>query len=347
MKRETNPNPNPNQDAIDIDTFHPEDATGIVELFREVYGDHYPIRLFYDPESIIAANEAGNYYSIVARTASGNVVGVCHVFRSAPSASVYECGVGLVLKEYRNGGVNFRMLEYIYETFIPLKDHIEVIFGEPVCNHVHNQKTVIHFKHVEMGMEIALMPAAAYAKEKSAAGRVAALDSFRCYKPKPHRIYIPAPYQESLRWLYSRLDDSRDIVVSEDSAPAEHTSRITLERFDFAHLARMAIHEIGQNFSQAFNTVEAQAIDGKAVVLQAWLDMGIPWVGSAVEWLRGNGYFFGGALPRWFDTDGFMMQKLLCPPDFDEIVLHSEDARKILEIVRMDQHRVDSPPQLG
>ena len=330
MNRETDQKTPSHPEAIDIDTFHPDDAEGIVSLFRAVYGSGYPIQLFYDPKAIIAVNTSGQYYSIIARTVSGNIIGAVHLFRSAPFPSLYECGVGLVLKEYRNAGVNSRLLEYVYEKFVPQKENIEEIFGEPVCNHIHNQKAVITFNHVEMGMEIALMPAAAFAREKSAKGRVAALDSFRCYKPKPHRIYIPACYENELRWLYSRFDDSRDIGVSEDTAPAGQFSRITLEKFDFAQVARMAIHEIGQDFSKAFHDVESLAIDGKAVVLQAWLNMGIPWIGSAVEWLRGEGYFFGGALPRWFDTDGFLMQKLLCPPDFDEIVLHSEDARKIL-----------------
>ncbi len=333
---------NKNHPEFYIDTFQPEDAEGIVHLFRSVYGEHYPIQLFYDPQAIIAVNEAGKYYSIVARTASGNIIGAVHLFRSAPYPNVYEAGVGLVLKEYRNTGVNTRLLEYIYEKFVPEKENIEEIFGEPVCNHVVMQKTVAHFNHVEMGMEIALMPAAAYTQEKSAKGRVAALDAFRSYKPKPHRIYVPAPYEQDLRWLYSRLDDSRDIVISEGTAPMGQSSCITLENFDFANLARIAVHRIGEDFIDVFNPIEAQAVAQKAVVLQTWLDMGIPWVGSAVQTLRERGYFFGGALPRWFDSDGFVMQRLLCSPDFDGIILNSEDARKILDIIQKDWNRAEA-----
>jgi hypothetical protein len=183
------------------------------------------------------------------------------------------------------------------------------------------------------------MPAAAYAKEKSATGRVAALGFFRCYKPRPHRIHIPAPYEQELRWIYSRLDDSRDIVLSEGPAPAGLVSRISMEVFDFAQVARLAVHEIGEDFSDAYSNVEKQAVAGKAVVLQAWLNLASPHVGSAVHTLRERGYFFGGALPRWFDSDGFLMQRLLCPPDFDGIVLESTDAKQLLEIIKRDWER--------
>jgi hypothetical protein len=67
-----------------------------------------------------------------------------------------------------------------------------------------------------------------------------------------------------------------------------------------------------------------------------------PWVGDAVDSLRKMGYFFGGALPRWFDGDGFLMQKLLCPPDFDSIVLVTDRAKRLLEIIRQDRERAVS-----
>jgi hypothetical protein len=46
-----------------------------------------------------------------------------------------------------------------------------------------------------------------------------------------------------------------------------------------------------------------------------------------------------GAQPRWFDTDGFLMQKLLCPPDFDGIQLLTDFSRQLLEFIREDWQR--------
>lgn len=57
--------------------------------------------------------------------------------------------------------------------------------------------------------------------------------------------------------------------------------------------------------------------------------------------LRDRGYFFGGALPRWFDSGGMLMQKVRCSPDFEDIVLDSDDAKKLLEIVEEDWERTE------
>ncbi len=330
-------------DNFEIGYFRPEDAEGIVSLFKAVYGDGYPIRLFYDPQAIIAANEAGEYYSIVARTDAGQVIGVIHLYRSAPFQNIYESGVGLVLKEYRNAGVNTRLMKYLYEEFVPQKETIEELFGEAVCNHVFIQKEEKRFKHIEMGLEVALMPAAAYTKEKSAFGRVATLDCFRCYKPKPHLIYVPKAYEKELRWLYSRLDDTREIELSDikAKAPKDTASRIEMKFFDFAQVARFMVHEIGDDFTEVLRNMEAQAIVKQAVVLQVCLNSTTPWITSVVNMLRDRGYFFGGALPRWFDNDGLLMQKVRCSPDFEDIVLDSDDAEKLLEIIQEDWERTE------
>ncbi|MGD9973535.1 MAG: hypothetical protein AB7S77_10770 [Desulfatirhabdiaceae bacterium] len=333
---------NQNQEEFYIDTFQPQDAEAIVSLCRAVYGDQYPIRIFYDPKAIIQVNALGKYYSIVARTVSGRVIGVTHLFQSAPCPLVYELGVGMVLMEYRKTGAISRLFEYAFNDFIPRMENIEASFGEAVCNHVFTQKAILRSRHVITALEIALMPAEAYGKEKSATGRVAGLNGFRCYKTRPHRVHLPAPYEPDLSWIYSRLDDSREIVISEDMAPSGLSSRIGMEMFDFARVARIAVYEVGEDFSAAFHHIEAEAIAKKAVVLQVWLNLAIPRVGSAVNILREHGYFLGGLLPRWFDTDGLLMQKLLCSPNFDSIVLDADVSKDLLKIIQKDWERAQA-----
>lgn len=322
-----------------VDEFRPEDAEGLVNLFREVYGNGYPVRLFYDPKAIIAANHDGSHISIIARTFSGNVIGATHLFYSAPFKFLYEWGAGLVLKEYRNRGVNNRLAEFLHNKFIPSKLFIEEIHGEPVCNHTHLQKSVIALQYVETALEVALMPAQAYSREKSAAGRVATMLAFRCCKPKPHRIFLPPIYDKVLRNIYERLDDTRDIALSDSGFPADKATRAESSIFDFAQVARIAVHEAGNDFADCISNLENQARARNVVVFQVWLNLTEPWVGHAVDILHCRDYFFGGALPRWFDGDGLLMQKLLCPPDFDNIVLHSEEAKQLLKFIQSDWER--------
>lgn len=329
-------------DSFQIDFFRPEDAEGIVRLFRAVYGDAYPIKIYYDPKALIQANASGEYYSIVARAPAGEVVGVQHLFRSAPCKTLYECAAGLVLKEYRQLGINKAMLTFLYEDWVPTRRNVEEVFGEAVCNHPYMQKTVLDAHHVETALEIALMPAEAYDKEKSSSGRVAALLIFRRYTSKPHRVYIPAAYEQQLRFIYEGLDDAREIALSGETAPEHQTSHAEMNVFDFARVARIAVDRIGNDFERYVNDLEKKALGQNSVVIQLWLNLSAPWVGSAADILRKRGYFLGGVLPRWFDHDGILMQKLICPPDFDGIRLHSERSHKILEMVKQDWGRAQA-----
>jgi hypothetical protein len=327
------------EQQIEVGLFRPEDAKGIVQLFRAVYGEGYQIKVIYDEKVLTDANAHGEYYSIVARTQAGKVVGVQHLYRSAPYKSLYELGAGLVMKEYRQFGVNKRMLQFVFDDWVPNQGGIEQTFGEAVCNHPHMQKAMSPFSHVETALEVALMPSEAYDKERSAAGRVAALFASRCYKPKPHGVFLPPAYETELRWIYSRLDDSRDLSLGEKSLPANLSSKAEMTVFDFARVARIAIYEAGHDLAEYLTNLENQALDQKAVVIQVWLKLSDPWSGPAVDILRSKGYFFGGVLPRWFDEDGLLMQKLVCEPDFDGIQLYSDEAKEILSIVKEDWAR--------
>jgi GNAT superfamily N-acetyltransferase len=327
------------EEAIEVGYFRPEDADGIAALFRAVYGEGYPIKLFYDPQALTEANEKGTYYSIVARNAGGKVVGVEHLFRSAPYEALYEAGAGLVLKEYRGLGLNKRMLEFVYEKWVPEQHGIEQMWGEAVCNHVTMQKAVIKLRHVEMALEVALMPAEAYTQEKSAAGRVAAVSAFRCYKPNPHTVYLPLAYESELQFLYSALDDKRDILIANQSLSDSAASQAEMTVFDFARVCRIAVQSVGSDFNTCIQELETKALDQKAAVIQVWLNLGFPRVGSAVDILRGRGYFLGGLLPRWFDDDGLLMQKIMANPDFESIQLYSDRAKQIFAMVQADWRR--------
>ncbi len=78
-----------------VGEFRPEDGAGIVALFQSVYGDGYPVRTFYEPEAIVAANREDRIYSIVARGPDGKIIGATHLFRHATAKSLYEWGGGL------------------------------------------------------------------------------------------------------------------------------------------------------------------------------------------------------------------------------------------------------------
>jgi len=322
--------------TYEFDLFRPEDAEGVARLFRTVYGDGYPIKTFIEPKLLIEENAAGRTISSVARTPKGDIVGHGALFRSAPYERVYESGAGLVHPSYRGGKGIYTTLGMRVVEEAAKKYEIEQVFGEPVCNHIFAQKGTAKAGWITQAIEVDLMPAEAYDKEKSASGRVAALLDFKTLRPKPHTVYLPAAYKAAMQFLYGGLDDKRDFQSASKDIPLHSDTDIRVQVFDFAKVARLAIHEAGPDFEDVLEKEERSASEKGVMVLQAWLKLSWPWIDRAVDVLRRRGYFLGGILPRWFDVDGMLMQKVIGKPNWAGIQLFFDRAKKILELVKRD-----------
>jgi hypothetical protein len=327
---------------VEIDFLRPADAPGVAALFRAVYGDAYPHRAYYEPQTLVAENAARRIISSVARTPKGEIVGHSAVFRTAPHPGLYESGAGLVLPPYRNtAGILTRLLIHGQE-LAPRQFGVEAIFGDAILNHPFTQKVTVHLKSIPVGLQVDLMPAATYAKEGGDNGRVAGLMTINLYQPHPHRIHRPAAYREALDDLYSHLDDQRELVDSHHDVPADAPSQVTNLYFDFAQVARLYVTGVGRDIARRLAREEEAARAQGAVVVQAWLDLSIPWLEPAVDWLRANGYFLGGIMPRWFDQDALMLQKVLHRPHWEGIVMALERGQEILDLVRRDWERTQT-----
>jgi RimJ/RimL family protein N-acetyltransferase len=324
--------------SFDVGLFRSEDAESVARLFRSVHDEDYPIKLFYDPVQLIRANQEGDYYSIVARSTRGEIVGIHNLFRSAPSRDVYEWGVGLVLKEWRSKGVSGAIERFMMDRVVP-KLGMHTVFGEPVTYHLQMQKHSEQYGFVPTALEVGLMPGEAYSGEGVISSRVSTLLSFRVYRHIPQRIFVPMMYDEAIRFLYGKGITGRTFSESTASLPPDTVTDTKLDIFDFANVARIAVHEIGSDFGEHISDVESEAVRKGCIVLQLWLKLTSPCVGRAVDILQARVFFLGGVLPQWFDDDGLLMQKLLFVPDLESIQLYSDRALRIRDLVQADWQR--------
>jgi uncharacterized protein (DUF302 family) len=328
----------PKQKVV-IERFTDKYAEGVTKCFKAVYGKGYPIDTYINPEKLIKENNAKRVISIIAKTVNGEVVGHLSLFNSNPcNLKIYESGSGVVIKEYRNTEKLFSRMTALSEE-IGKEEGIEGVYGEPVCNHPYSQKLCYNLKWITTAIETDLMPASAYQKEESAAGRVSAFWCFKTLVPKPHTVFIPEIYKDFFKLMYKRIDDKRDIQISKKSIPKTNSTIIKKQIFKFANVSRMAIQEIGQDLEEKLKTAEEDAQKKGVICFQAWLNLGIPYIGEAVEILRQNRYFLGGLLTRWFDTDGILMQKLITKPCWDDIVVAFEHDKIIVDTVYEDWKR--------
>jgi len=328
---------------IEIDFFRNEDAPGVARLFLQVYGEGYPVRIYYNPERLIEANASGRIISSVARTQTGEIVGHDALVLLDSASRLYENAAGAVLSTCRGQGVFLRLFNHsIFDA--AKRFGVEEIVGEPVCNHLHLQKMCLHLNYKESGLAVDLMPAAAYTTEQSARGRVSVLVGYFLHKPEPRTVFLPPFYRDVLEYLYSGMGIERIYGEATGDLPAEGDSQGKMEVFTFAQVARMTINRIGADFDAFISQWENEARERETEVFQVWLPLTSPFATAATDILRIHGYFIGGLLPGWFGGDGLLMQKVLCETDWEGMALYSERAKRIAEIVRNDQKKVKYKP---
>ncbi|HOV85955.1 MAG TPA: hypothetical protein PLM79_06300 [Syntrophobacteraceae bacterium] len=321
---------------FEVRRMEPEDAWGVVRCNFAVYGEHYPIDTNYIPERLIEENRLRNLYTVVARTGNGDIIGCGALYRSsAYSPRVYEYGQAIVHPEYRHTFAVLCIQDYILNVLVSQED-IDEVFGEAVCNHLVTQKLAALADFRETGLEVGVMSAEAYPSEDFPGERVSTVLHFRSVRDRMQEVYVPRQYEQVLEYIFSGLEISRSVLPSEARAPSGSATGIKTQIFDFAQVARFNVYSLGEDFPAVLAAEEEKARSRGTEVMQMFINLGEACAGRAVDYLRDKGYFFGGFLPRWFDTDGLFMQKLVKLPNFGSIKLDSERAHKILGLIRRD-----------
>lgn len=251
-----------------------------------------------------------------------------------------------VLKEYRSLGISESIAKHLMNVVVP-RLGLEELFGKPTCAHVTMQKLCADFGFVETVFELCLVRANLYDRTKPASERMSTLLQFRCFKPKPHNVFLPRVYEDELRFLYSALEDEQTLVPVAEERLEAVPSEVWMQIYDAAQVARIAIPRAGQDLASRLDELEQEALSRDVLVLQVWLKLDTATVVAAVDTLRSRGYFLGGILPRWFDTDGLLMQQLRCHPDFQSLALYTDHARSILQMVTKDWERAGVPPRVA
>ncbi len=337
-KKESFENIEPGQ-PWEVLRFQPEDAEGVARLFKAGYGEGYPVRTYIEPLLLIQENEALRVISSVAKTPKGEIIGHSSIYNSAPHSGVYESGSTLIHPDYRGRIKLFPKLMAHSLDLAKTIPQVEVVFGEPVCNHTTMQKFGIKLGYIPTALEADLMPAEAYEKEKDVTGRVATTLAFMIYHQLSHKVYLPEAYAKVLPFFYRGVDQEREFIVSDEEVPSPETSDINHQIFEYAQVARIAARSVGYDFSERMKSLETMLGDKGIIVYQVWLNLADRKNSHGVDILRKMGYFLGGVLPHWFGTDGLLMQKILKTPDWQGIHVYGERSEGILERVHADWER--------
>jgi hypothetical protein len=327
----------PSSQEFKVSSLMPEDAWGVARIFYTIYGDRYTVDTNYIPDRLIEENGKKNILSVTARTSSGDIIGYGALYRSsAPYEGAYEIGQYMVLPHYRKTLAILRIQNHLLDTTAPAHG-ISVIFGEPVCHHIITQKYMLLAGFHETAIEVGLMPASVYDYKDFPGERISTLLTFKTFREKRHVIHIPGVNRDALAFVLDGMNLDRELREGNPAVPPAAETVLTHEFFESAQVARAHISSTGSGFEETVKNFEARASEKVAMVMQFCLNLGDEASGYAVKILRSRGYFLGGLLPRWFDTDGLLLQKVLHMPSMASIKLVSDRSRGMLELIRKDR----------
>jgi len=310
----------------EVGRFIPEDAEGVASLFYTVYGEAYPIDAYYMPDRIREMCANGDLHPAVARLKSGEVVGFTALYRSSsPFSGLMEFGLGVVHPAYRGSFVLYHISTMIMDMLRDMP-HVEAVFGEAVCDAVIMQHAISLFGFRETGIELGLMPAKAPGKD-----RTSCLVMFLNVRDHRRPLHHPACLTEQVAWLVARGGLDRELSAVAEGPPAEGT-RLDARIFPSAGVLRANAPCLGPGWEAELLESENQAARAGCQVIQLFLNAGNPGAAAAAPALLRRGYVFGGLVPRWFDDDALLLQKLSFPIDADGIALYSNEARHILSL---------------
>ena len=293
-------------------------AAGVPALFREVYGEGYPMRRFYDPDDLLAADASGESVSCVALDKEDKVIAHLALYRSAPWPKLYELGAGLTARKYRSRGHIVRMTDYVLEALVP-QIGAQALFVETVCNHITTQKISRRKGLRETAIEVDLMPAQAYTTEASADGRVSTVLAFRSQVSREQTLAIPSHLLDFIQTCYDGYPEPRQFIS--DSTPATGLTSGDSMTFMEAGVMRLFVRHPGTDFNDWLAEHIASADAANIAVVQVFLNLVNPGINVAVAVLESAGFFPCGVAPRWFDDDALVMQRHAAPPGFEAIQL--------------------------
>ncbi len=326
--------------TVAVDFFKPEDAMGVVSTCYAVYGAGYPVDTYYLPEKLAEENAKGNIHSVVVRTQNNEVVGHGALFHSSsPFKGMYEAGQYIIQKAYRGGGTALNINHYVTRR-CPEKYDVEAMYGEPVTNHTITQKMGQDEGWVETALEMDLMPAQAYASDETVKGRVATLLTFNIRKDRPHTLYLPQVYADRIKQDLTQLSFDRKLSAPRTETPELKKSRTLPEFFEFAGVGRLQVLKMGKDINAVIQAFENEIQEQHYHVAQVFLPLDQPLIQKTCMELNKNGFFYGGYLPRWFDSDGILLQKIYGRPNFEDPKLYSEKAKQLMDYIKKDWQRV-------
>lgn len=313
-----------------------EDAAALSRCFERCYGRSYVVADFYDPAALAVRLREGTLRSIVAVSASGEIVGHMGLTIRHPDDRTVDAGNSVVDPAYRGRQIVARLGAGVVA--LCREGGFLGFHHYPTTVHPIMQKLAVASGGIESGLLLAYIPSGTEYREIEGAvlqDRPAVVVVYQPLAPTPPReVWVPGELAGPIGAIYARGELPRTVRVAARALPPVATQLVSTADRRRGSL-RIAVERIGDDLGAR---VAAVLAGSDASVWQVDLPMADPSLGAAVGALRASGFFFAALLPEYRDGDVLRLQRLAAsavePPD-----LVSDDARDLLRAILADRER--------
>lgn len=309
-------------------------------VFRSIYGDDFPVKDVYQPQVLAREIREGRVAASLALDESGQPAGYISMFKSAPNPRLWEGGNLIVNPAYKLTDLSTRLFSHY---FSPSDNNVldgDGIYGEAVCHHIFTQVGCAKSGMVDCAIELDQLDGASFKDGKAETGRVSCVLNFLEWSDPPAAAYLPDKYAAVLRQLARPLRP-RSFLAARLPVPARGVTKLEDNYHSSARTWKISVWEVGADWPEILTNLLRKAADRRVISLQVTLNTACPHIDDAINLMRRQSFFLGGLVPRWFGTDGILMQKVLGKePDYDGIKLYTRAAKDLLAYIRADREEV-------
>jgi len=311
-------------------------------VFRSVYGDDFPVKDVYEADTLMREITAGRVTAFLAYDHQGSPAGYVSIFKSAPNPRLWEAGNMVVHPAYKFSILSSQLAKLYFDPAILAEIECDGIFGEAVTHHYASQIGSVKSGMRDCAIELDLMPGNSFKEHPEiATRRVSCVFNFLEVSEPSQTVYVPAEYYETLQKLAQPLKP-RTFLLADAALPLTGSTSSQDTYFAAAQIWKISVSEIGADWQPFLDQLLVDAANKQVVSLQVVINAALPCSAAAIGFMRERGFFLGGLLPRWFGSDGLLMQKVLGPtPDFDCMKLYSKTAKELLSFIRADREAVN------
>jgi hypothetical protein len=322
-----------------IRRFVPADAIGVARAFYSSYGYAYDVGAVYLPARLIELNESGNYNSIVAVGADGEIAGHYALARDGGEPIADACGA-IVLPAHRGRNLLNLLRDEAERRAIALG--LAAYYSEPVTDHPRTQRASESFGAKACGITLGEAPRSFVARHMELTTTTQRQSCMLYLKPLQARerrtIFPPSQHRAMTERIYAEL--GLPVAIGEAPSPTGRgIVRTGITRRDA--IGTVVVESIGETTAdqvrQAVDDLRAVRRLG-AIYLSLPLEQpGTPTLCNAME---SCGFFFSSVGPWMLDgKDMLRLQMPLTPIDLSAVIVVGDFGKMLLDYIASERTR--------